>query len=72
MKYRIIERHYACFDDGRRMPVLQTEYTAFVVQMRKWYGWTDIKEFEYGEDTDFARIEAEELLEMLENRNGYE
>ena len=37
----------------------------FTVQMHKWWGWSDIKVFHDPFDADFARWEAEELLDKL-------
>ena len=59
MKYRIKKRLvYTEFLVG---------YDAFKysVQVKKWYGWVTIKEFFDILDEEFARLEADELLEFL-------
>ena len=65
MKYRIILRTYACFTHSDRLPIVQSIITTYVVQVRKWYGWATIKEYDEGSDSDFALSQAEELLEFL-------
>lgn len=38
----------------------------FIVQVRSWLGiWVDVKQFDDPDDPDFARREAEELLDKL-------
>ena len=37
----------------------------FVVQVRKWFGWVDVKVFYYPDDESYALRCAEELLEKL-------
>lgn len=37
----------------------------FVVQVRHWFGWVDVKEFCYPNDEAYALRCAEELLEKL-------
>ena len=39
--------------------------TTYAVQVRKWYGWVTVKEFDEGSDSDFALSQAEEFLEFL-------
>lgn len=65
MKYRIILRTYACFTHSDRLPIVQSSITTYAVQVRKWYGWATIKEYDEGSDSDFALSQAEELLEFL-------
>ena len=45
-----------------KLPPIVTHHT---VQVRKWWGWTDVKDFTDDEDPDFAAMEADELLELL-------
>ena len=65
MRYRIRPRIYACFTHCGRLPVVQSSITAYVVQVRKWYGWVTVKVYDEGSDSDFALSQAEELLEFL-------
>lgn len=65
MKYRIILRTYACFTHCGRLSIMQSIITTYEVQVRKWYGWVTVKEFDEGSDSDFALSQAEELLEFL-------
>lgn len=65
MRYRIRPRTYACFTHCGRLPIEQSSITTYVVQVRKWYGWVTIKEYDEGSDSDFALSQAEELLEFL-------
>lgn len=44
---------------------MQSIITTYAVQVRKWYGWVTVKEFDEGSDSDFALSQAEELLELL-------
>ena len=37
----------------------------FVVQVRRWFGWVNIKKFQYQNDESYALRCAEELLEKL-------
>lgn len=37
----------------------------YKVQVHRWFGWVDVKVFYYTFDPDFARREAEELLDKL-------
>ena len=65
MKYRIRPRIYACFTHSDRLPIVQSSITTYAVQVRKWYGWVTVKEYDEGSDSDFALRQAEELLEFL-------
>lgn len=65
MRYRIQPRIYACFTHCDRLLTLQSIITTYEVQVRKWYGWVTIKEYDEGSDSDFALSQAEELLEFL-------
>lgn len=65
MKYRIRPRIYACFTHSEQLPIMQLSITTYEVQVRKWYGWVTVKEFDEGSDSDFALSQAEELLEFL-------
>ena len=65
MRYRIRPRIYACFTHSDRLPVVQSSITTYAVQVRKWYGWVTVKEYDEGSDSDFALSQAEELLEFL-------
>ena len=65
MRYRIRPRIYACFTHCGRLPIVQSSITTYAVQVRKWYGWVTIKEYDEGSDSDFALSQAEELLELL-------
>ena len=47
------------------MPIVQSSITTYAVQVRKWYGWVTVKEYDEGSDSDFALSQAEELLEFL-------
>ena len=66
MRYRIQPRTYACFTHSDRLSIMQSIITTYEVQVRKWYGWVTVKEFDEGSDSDFALSQAEELLEFLE------
>lgn len=70
MEYRI-KKSYLVFDpkdllSGEPAP-FHMGYDAFIysVQVKKWYGWVTIKDFCDILDEEFARLEAEELLELL-------
>lgn len=65
MRYRIRPRIYACFTHCGRLPIVQSSITTYAVQVRKWYGWETVKEYDEGSDSDFALSQAEELLEFL-------
>lgn len=65
MKYRIRPRIYACFTHSDRLPIVQSSITTYAVQVRKWYGWVTVKEYDEGSDSEFALSQAEELLEFL-------
>lgn len=65
MSYRIRPRIYACFTHSGRLLTLQSCITTYIVQVRKWYGWVTVKEYDEGFDSDFALSQAEELLEFL-------
>ena len=65
MRYRIRPRIYACFTHSDRLPIVQSSITTYAVQVRKWYGWVTVKEYDEGSDSDFALSQAEELLEFL-------
>lgn len=65
MRYRIRPRIYACFTHSDRIPIVQSSITTYAVQVRKWYGWVTVKEYDEGSDSDFALSQAEELLEFL-------
>lgn len=65
MRYRKQTRIYACFTHCGRLSILQSIITTYAVQVRKWYGWVTVKEFDEGSDSDFALSQAEELLELL-------
>ena len=65
MRYRIRPRIYACFTHSDRLPIVQSSITTYAVQVRKWYGWVTVKEYDEGSDSDFALSQAEELLELL-------
>lgn len=65
MRYRIRPRIYACFMHSEQLPIMQLSITTYAVQVRKWYGWATIKEYDEGSDSDFAFRQAEELLEFL-------
>lgn len=60
MRYRIRPRIYACFTHSDRLPVVQSSITTYVVQVRKWYGWVTVKEYDEGFDSDFALSQAED------------
>lgn len=40
----------------------------YIVQVKRWFGWVDIKLFFDPEDPDFAHREAEELLDKLNEK----
>ena len=58
-KYRIKE--VAEFDGDAPQFLM----TYFVVQVRRWFGWVNIKKFYDSDDEDYALRCAEELLEKL-------
>ena len=44
-------------------------FPAYLVQVRAWWGmWVNVKYFDDPEDPDFARREAEELLDKLNEK----
>ena len=44
-------------------------FPAYLVQVRAWWGmWVNVKYFDDPEDPDFARLEAEELLDKLNEK----
>lgn len=49
---------------------LLQHYTAplYIVQVRRWFGWVNIKSFYDPYDPDFAKREAEELLDKLNEK----
>ena len=71
MKYRI-KKYNLVFGDLRE-PLLYEPlssslcYDAIIYagQVKKWFGWVTVKEFCDISDEEFARLEAEELLELL-------
>lgn len=71
MKYRI-KKYNLVFGDLRE-PLLCEPLSSslcydaiiYAVQVKKWYGWVTIKDFCDILDDEFARLEAEELLELL-------
>ena len=66
MRYRITPRTYRyCVVDNSRPIAMQLCFTTYAVQVRKWYGWVTVKEYDEGSDSDFALSQAEELLEFL-------
>ena len=72
MKYRIYEYTVALGCPGESLsgelicsgPCLDVE--VYAVQVKKWYGWVTVKEFFDLNDNEFSRLEAEELLEHLQ------
>ena len=60
MRYRIRPRIYACFTHSDRLPIVQSSITTYAVQVRKWYGWVTVKEYDEGSDSDFALSQAED------------
>lgn len=46
---------------------IELDYIAplYIVQVLRWFGWVNIKSFYDPYDPDFARREAEELLDKL-------
>lgn len=58
-KYRIRTTHHRMFDLRKQ--------EGYVVEMHNGFYWQHIKEF-YDEDMDFAKREAEELLEKLNEK----
>lgn len=40
----------------------------YIVQVRRWFGWVSIKSFYDPYDPDFAKREAEELLDKLNEK----
>lgn len=66
-KYRIRTLGYQGVLDTEEMVMpSRVTLTAYLVQVRRWWGWVTVKEFCDTADPDFARREAEELLEILE------
>ena len=67
-KYRIRTLGYQGVLDTEEMVMpSRVTLTAYLVQVRCWWGWVTVKEFCDTADPDFAHREAEELLEILEN-----
>ena len=71
MKYRI-KKYNLVFGDLREPllcePLSSTlcyDAIIYAVQVKKWYGWVTVKEYDEGSDSDFALSQAEELLEFL-------
>lgn len=44
------------------------DYACYIVQVRKWWGWSEVKAFADNDDPGFSRREAEELLDKLNER----
>ena len=66
MRYRITPRTYHHRVVVNSRPItMQLCFTTYVVQVRKWYGWITIKEYDNGRDSSFALRQAEELLKVL-------
>ena len=66
-KYRIRTLLYqGWIETEETVTPMHIHITSFLVQVRRWYGWVTVKEFCDTADPDFARREAEELLEILE------
>lgn len=66
-KYRIRTLGYqGWIETEETVTPMHIHITSFLVQVRRWWGWVTVKEFCDTEDPDFARREAEELLENLE------
>lgn len=68
MKYRIKENQYACLNESDRLPYLLAHITTYAVQVRRWWGWVTVKEFDEGHDREFAKRQAIELIELIEER----
>ncbi len=66
MTYRIRENIYPCYDNVGRFEVLRSVIVTYSVQVRRLGLWITVKEFDEGEDSDFAYRQAEELIELLE------
>lgn len=72
MKYRIDKYTVALGCPGEPLsselickePCFDVE--VYAVQVKKWYGWVTIKEYFDLNDNEFSRLEAEELLEHLQ------
>lgn len=71
MKYRIKKSYFTSIDSrdiisSEPFPV-HFGYDTFIyfVQVKRWYGWVTIKYFCDILDEEYARLEAEELLELL-------
>ena len=66
-KYRIRTLGYqGVLDTEEMVTPSRVTLTAYLVQVRRWWGWVTVKEFCDPDDHAFARHEAEELLEILE------
>lgn len=72
MKYRI-KKYGLVFGDSREplscepLPCnLCYDAIIYAVQVKKWFGWVTVKEFCDISDEEFAKLEAEELLEHLQ------
>lgn len=72
MKYRI-KKYGLVFGDSREplsCEPLQTslcyDVIIYAVQVKKWFGWVTVKEFCDISDGEFSKLEAEELLEHLQ------
>lgn len=66
-RYRILAATVDGVLDGDYMVMpSRVTTTVYQVQVRRWWGWVTVKEFCDTADPDFARREAEELLEILE------
>lgn len=65
-RYRIRRGEYAAKDPF--IPMLYELHSYYSVQVRTWFGWVSVKEFEDVEDDEFAKREAEELLAELRRK----
>lgn len=53
----------------KRIVHVGMDYPAYMVQVRSWFGlWIDVKRFYYHGAQQFARWEAEELLDKLNEK----
>lgn len=67
MKYRIKKSNVIpAIENDRLSYRFHYGFAVYSVQVKRWFGWVTVKEFCDTLDEEFAKLEAEELLELLE------
>lgn len=66
-QYRVIATHKGCYED------ILCRTLSYKVQVKVWFFWITIKEFEegvYDDDSEFCKCEAVELYNKIVNPYG--